>query len=163
AACRRRRRSSACRASRCGTTPSGRSPSPRAPTGSSAGIRRRSRPPSVRCWLTRPRRGAPSSGTARPPSASPTRSSAEGRADRPAAFVRDGVQVDVHWGLHVSLVAPGRLRPLNVAMWRGATETDGGWWEPSLSALAAYLALHTADRLAHEGKRSLLEAVVRET
>jgi hypothetical protein len=83
------------------------------------------------------------------------------RLDGAAAYVRDGVQVDVHWRLHASLVAPGRLRSLAEAMWTGATRTDEGWWEPAIAPLTAYLALHTADRLAHEGKRRALEAAVR--
>jgi hypothetical protein len=83
------------------------------------------------------------------------------RVDGAAAYLRDGVQVDVHWRLHVGLVSPRRLDPLRDAMWDGAVRTDEGWWEPPLPALTTYLTLHSADRLGHEGKWALTEAAVR--
>ena len=72
AACRRKPRRSACRASRCARIPSARSPSSRGPTRSSAGTGARSCARSTRFW----RAGASadacrSSGTGAPPSGSP--------------------------------------------------------------------------------------------
>ena len=68
------------------------------------------------------------------------------RLDRAAAFARDGVVVDLHWGLHASLLSARRLVPLERAMWEGAPRSSAGWFEPRIEPLVVYLAVHTAGR-----------------
>jgi hypothetical protein len=82
------------------------------------------------------------------------------RLDGAAAFFWHNAQIDVHWGLHVGLVPARRMRPLATRMWQGARATADGWLEPDDLSLATYLVLHSADRLAHAGKRRLLEATI---
>ena len=66
------------------------------------------------------------------------------RLDRAAAFTRSGVTVDLHWGLHAFWVSPRHLRPLERALWAGATPTPDGWSLPRPEPLAVYLAVHEA-------------------
>ena len=66
------------------------------------------------------------------------------RLDRAQAFERNGVVIDLHWGLHLGSVPPRTLAPLEVAIWTGAIRAEGGWWEPRPEPLLVYLALHAA-------------------
>jgi len=85
------------------------------------------------------------------------------RLDGAAAFLWRQAQIDVHWGLHVGLVPARRMRPLAERMWSGARRADSQRFEPDALTLATYLVLHSADRLAHPGKRRLLEAAIAAT
>jgi hypothetical protein len=85
------------------------------------------------------------------------------RLDGAASFKGHGVHVDVHWGLHVGLVPSHRMRPLVKQMWASARQADGGWYEPSITPLATYLCLHSADRFDNAGKRALTAAAVEES
>ena len=82
------------------------------------------------------------------------------RLDAAAAFVGHGVQLDVHWGLHVGLVSSRRMRPLTEALWAEAELHPGGWYEPPMDALATYLVLQGAHKFRHAGKRRMAEAAV---
>lgn len=82
------------------------------------------------------------------------------RLDGAAAFRGYGVQLDVHWGLHVGLVSARRMRPLARDLWAGAELLPRGWYEPPIDALAAYLVLQLAHKPGHEGKRLLADAAL---
>lgn len=66
------------------------------------------------------------------------------RIDGAAAFGREGITVDLHWGLHAHSVPARQLRPLERALWTGATRTPDGWYEPRIEPLLVYLAVHGA-------------------
>ena len=82
------------------------------------------------------------------------------RLDGAAAVVGHGVFLDVHWGLHVGLVPARRMRPLLEELWATSRRTEGGWYEPAITPLAAYLCLHGANRFETVGKRSLATAAI---
>ena len=66
------------------------------------------------------------------------------RLDRAAAFERDGVVIDLHWGLHVAIVPPWLLRSLERDLWAGASRSAQGWLEPRIEPLLVYLAVRAA-------------------
>ena len=68
------------------------------------------------------------------------------RVDRAAALAKDGVVVDLHWGLHAGTLSARRLAPLERAVWNGAVRSPEGWFEPRLEPLVVYLAVHAAGR-----------------
>lgn len=76
-----------------------------------------------------------------------------------AAFVSHGVQLDVHWGLHVGLVSSRRMRPLTEALWALAELHPGGWYEPPMDALATYLVLQGAHDMPASDEWRLVAAV----
>jgi hypothetical protein len=79
------------------------------------------------------------------------------RLDGAAAFGRDGVVVDLHWGLHAGLLPATALRPIEQAMWDSAEELTPNLVQPRLEALVAYLAVHHAVTPS-PGKARLLQA-----
>jgi hypothetical protein len=82
------------------------------------------------------------------------------RLDGAAAYLRAGVVVDLHWGLHAGLVPARTLRPLAHAMWESASPVTAGLWQPDPETLAAYLIIHTAHQLGRDDKRALLQSVL---
>jgi release factor glutamine methyltransferase len=66
------------------------------------------------------------------------------RASAAASFVRDGLRLDLHWGLHVAHLPAASLRPLERALWRDASVGPSGYLEPDAAALTVFLALHAA-------------------
>ena len=72
------------------------------------------------------------------------------RIDGAAAFQREGITVDLHWGLHAHSVSARHLRPLERALWTGATRTQDGWYEPRIEPLLVYLAVHGAASAFHK-------------
>ena len=75
-------------------------------------------------------------------------------ADRAAAFTRDGVTVDLHWGVHAHTLGGLRLRSLEAALWHGATRSREGWLEPLPEPLVVYLAVNWAGHH-YEGSQRL--------
>jgi HemK-like putative methylase len=61
---------------------------------------------------------------------------------RAATYNRDGLRVDLHWGLHAAHLPAWTLRPLERALWRGATPGPGGLLEPDAESLLVFLAVH---------------------
>ncbi|MGH9225449.1 MAG: nucleotidyltransferase family protein [Acidimicrobiales bacterium] len=78
------------------------------------------------------------------------------RLDRAAAFLRNGVTVDLHWGLHAFWVSPRHLRSLERAFWAGGSRTADGWHEPPIEALVVYFAVHGAASGFHKPAASTL-------
>lgn len=76
------------------------------------------------------------------------------RVDRAAAFTREGVTIDLHWGIHANAISARRLRPLEAALWEGATRAPDGWWEPLPEPLVVYLAVNWAGH-SYEGPQRL--------
>lgn len=66
------------------------------------------------------------------------------RLSKTGVFERDGVVLDLHWGLHVGTLPSAFLRPLEQALWTGATAAPHGLLEPALEPLLVYLAVHAA-------------------
>jgi hypothetical protein len=66
------------------------------------------------------------------------------RIDGAAAFSKEGITVDLHWGLHANSVSARHLRPLERALWAEASLTPEGWYEPRIEPLLVYLAVHGA-------------------
>lgn len=76
------------------------------------------------------------------------------RLDRAAAFTRQGVTIDLHWGIHTYAVGPRPLRALEAALWAGATRSPDGWWEPLPEPLVVYLAVNWAGHQ-YQGRQRL--------
>jgi hypothetical protein len=57
---------------------------------------------------------------------------------------RDGVTVDLHWGVHAGPLPAWSLRGLTAALWRRATLSPDGLYEPRAEELFVYLAAHAA-------------------
>lgn len=72
------------------------------------------------------------------------------RTDGAAAFTREGITVDLHWGLHAHSVSARHLRPLERALWEGARPSLEGWYEPLMEPLLVYLAVHGAASAFHK-------------
>jgi hypothetical protein len=72
------------------------------------------------------------------------------RIDGAAAFSRQGITLDLHWGLHAHSVSARYLRPLERALWQGARLTSDGWYEPRIEPLLVYLAVHGAASSFHK-------------
>ena len=66
------------------------------------------------------------------------------RLSRAASFSRDGIIVDLHWGLHAAHLPAWSLRPLERELWARAKRGAGGLLEPDPESLQVYLALHAA-------------------
>jgi hypothetical protein len=82
------------------------------------------------------------------------------RLDGAAAYVRGGVVIDLHWGLHAGLLPASALRPIERAMWASADGIAPNLYEPGIDALAAYLAIHHHGAGHHHGKLRLLTAAI---
>lgn len=90
-----------------------------------------------------------------------TFSSANGRLwrlDRSAAYIGRGITLDLHWGLHADLLPASALTRIEQEMWRSKVEIAPNLYEPAIDALAAFLSVHIAPKLASDGKRALLAA-----
>lgn len=59
-----------------------------------------------------------------------------------ASYVRDGLVLDLHWGLHAAQLGPASMRVLERALWEGATPGPSGMLEPDAESLLVFLAAH---------------------
>jgi hypothetical protein len=84
------------------------------------------------------------------------------RIDGAAAFSREGITVDLHWGLHAGTVSARHLRPIERALWAGASRAAEGWYEPRIEALLVYLAVHGAASAFHKAASLTLVAAAAE-
>lgn len=73
------------------------------------------------------------------------------RTSAAAAYVRDGLYVDLHWGIHAAHLPATALRPLEAALWEGARPGPGGMLEPDPESLLVFLSVHV---VGHRFERS---------
>ena len=66
------------------------------------------------------------------------------RLSRAATFEREGFFLDLHWGLHAAHLPGVAFRRLERALWEGARDGVGEWFEPDDVSLAVYLGVHAA-------------------
>jgi release factor glutamine methyltransferase len=66
------------------------------------------------------------------------------RLSAAASYVRKGLRIDLHWGLHAAHLPAVVFRRLEREMWRGASVGPSGMLEPDSEALAVFLAVHAA-------------------
>jgi methylase of polypeptide subunit release factors len=66
------------------------------------------------------------------------------RLSRAATFARDGVTVDLHWGLHAAHLPAWTFGTLERRLWADAEDAGTGLLEPEPHVLVVYLALHAA-------------------
>ncbi len=59
-----------------------------------------------------------------------------------ATYQRGGLRADLHWGLHAAHLPAWALRPLEHALWRGASPGPSGLLEPDPESLLVFLAVH---------------------
>jgi HemK-like putative methylase len=64
------------------------------------------------------------------------------RAAAQAAYDRDGLRVDLHWGLQVGHLPGVAMRSLERSLWAGAAPGPGPMLEPDPESLAVFLAVH---------------------
>jgi len=64
------------------------------------------------------------------------------RRSAQATYSRDGFRVDLHWGILAAHLAARSLRPLEQALWKGATRGPSGMLEPTPESLFVFLAVH---------------------
>ena len=70
---------------------------------------------------------------------------------RAATYARNGVRVDLHWGVHAAHLPAWALRSLERALWAGAHPGAGGLLEPDVESLFVFLAVHA---VGHEFRRA---------